>query len=48
MILDKNGKSIVSVVGGNAKNGCKNTLQDIKDVYKMLNNQGGYSNLPIP
>lgn len=47
VIMDKNGKSIISVVGGNAKNGVANTLKDMDAVRKMLMNQGGYSTIPM-
>lgn len=47
IIVDKNGKGIVSVIGGNTNNGVKNTLPDMSTVERMLNNNGGFSNLPF-
>ena len=47
VIIDANGESIVSVIGGNAKRGAKNTLQNLEDVKRMLRNNGGWSNLPV-
>ena len=47
VIIDKNGKSIITVVGGNGKNGVANTLHNLDDVKRMLENQGGYSTIPI-
>lgn len=46
VIVDKNGKSIISVIGGNVANGVKNTLSTIDSVKKMLNNNGGYYSSP--
>ena len=34
--MDKDGETIVSVIGGNARKGYKNTLRTIKDVMKMI------------
>ncbi|MBL1230383.1 hypothetical protein IW492_14205 [Enterococcus sp. BWB1-3] len=48
VIIDKNGKGVVSVIGGNSNNGVGNTLPDLNAVKQMLNNQGGYSTIPMP
>lgn len=47
VIVDKNEKGIVSVVGGNGKNGLKNTLPDMIAVERMLKNNGGFSTFPF-
>lgn len=48
VVIDKNGKSICSVMGGNGKRGAKNTLTQLEDVIKMLKNNGGYYTTPMP
>lgn len=47
VIIDKNGKSIISVIGGNGKKGIANILKDMDAVKRMLHNQGGYSTIPM-
>lgn len=44
VIIEKNGKGIVSVIGGNAKNQVRNTLKSMEEVKQMLNRNGGYHN----
>ena len=47
VIIDANGTSIISVIGGNAKRGVKNTLTSLDLVKRMLKNNGGWSTLPV-
>lgn len=47
VVIDKNGKSIVSVIRGNGKKGVPNTLQSMDDVKKMMKNQGGFYTMPM-
>ena len=48
VVMDRNGRTIISVVGGNVNNGIKNSLPDMPAVRRMLENQGGYSTIPLP
>ncbi|MCL2399481.1 MAG: DUF4258 domain-containing protein, partial [Defluviitaleaceae bacterium] len=47
VVMDKNGRTIISVIGGNTKNGASNTMLEWKDVIRMLENQGGYYTMPM-
>ena len=38
VVMDEDGETIVSVIGGNAKKGYRNTLNTIQDVIKMIKN----------
>jgi hypothetical protein len=48
VIMDRNGRTIVSVVGGNVNNGMNNSLKTMQLVERMLINQGGFSTMPMP
>lgn len=47
VIVDQNGKDIVSVIGGNGKNGVNNSLKSMDDVRQMLKHNGGYYTRPM-